>query len=130
MTAYQITVAKARDAESSTVPGQVARRVLKGVFLQDVSDDQLPKLTNVMHWLYGTGWGAVYGIVAGTSRPSVALGGPLFGSAVWGTSLVELPALQLAPPVWEYGAKEAGLDWSYHLVYGLGVAAAFAALDR
>ena len=38
--------------------------------------------------------------------------------------------MKLAPPVWEYPAKEAALDLSYHLVYGLGSAADYAALNR
>jgi uncharacterized membrane protein YagU involved in acid resistance len=54
----------------------------------------------------------------------------LFGTTVWGASLVELPAMKLAPPVWEQPPAEVALDLSYHLVYGLGVAAAFAVLDH
>ena len=53
-----------------------------------------------------------------------------FGTAVWLTSLVQLPAMKLAPPVWECPPEEAALDLSYHLVYGLGVAAGYATLER
>jgi hypothetical protein len=33
-------------------------------------------------------------------------------------------------PPWKYPAKELAVDLSYHVVYGLAVAAAYAALDR
>ena len=42
--------------------------------------------------------------------------------------MIELPAMKLAPPVWEYPPLELVLDVSYHLVYGATVAAAYAAL--
>ena len=38
--------------------------------------------------------------------------------------------MKLAPPVWEYPPKELMLDASYHLVYGVAVAGAYAVLDR
>lgn len=53
-----------------------------------------------------------------------------FGTAVWGASLVELPAMGLAPPVWEMPSTSIALDLSYHLVYGAGVAAGYAAVNR
>jgi len=55
-------------------------------------------------------------------------GGLAFGTLVWGASLLELPAMKLAPAVWEYPPLELALDVSYHLVYGVAVAAAYAAL--
>ncbi len=38
--------------------------------------------------------------------------------------------MKIAPPVWETPPLEVALDLSYHLVYGIGVAGAFALLDR
>ena len=45
-------------------------------------------------------------------------------------SLVELPAMKLSPPPWEQPPAELALDASYHLVYGMAVAAAYRLLDR
>jgi hypothetical protein len=130
MTAYQVAVAKARDSESSTMPAEVAKRIIRGVFQREVSDEQTETLNNAMHIAYGTGWGALYGLAQGTLDAGVMRHGTTFGAIVWGASLIELPAMKLAPPVWEYPPVEAGLDLSYHLVYGLGVAGAYAVLDR
>ena len=129
-TAYQVAVAKARDSESSEVPAEVGKRVIRGVFRRRFDDDNTEELNNAVHIAYGTGWGAAYGIPAANRAWSPTRSGLAFGSAVWGASLVELPAMKLAPPVWEQPPLEVLLDLSYHFVYGLGVATAFALLDR
>ncbi len=38
--------------------------------------------------------------------------------------------MKLAPPMWEYPPLELALDVSFHLVYGAGVAGAYAVLSR
>jgi hypothetical protein len=129
MTAYQTAVIKARGSEASTTPAEVGKRVIEGVFHRRVPDDAMGALNNVMHVLYGTGWGSIYGIVHGSSGRGALRDGLAFGTAVWLTSLIELPALKVAPPVWEYPPKETALDLSYHLVYGLGVAGGYAAIE-
>ena len=54
--------------EQAPVPAQVARKLanLAGI---DPGPERIPLLTNIMHWGYGTGWGAVYGL-AGKWRVS------------------------------------------------------------
>ncbi len=128
MTAYQLAAAKAMGSGSSNVPGEVGRRVIEGVFQREVSDEQVEKLTNPVHALYGTSWGALYGIVQASLRPRARRHGAAFATLVWGASLVELPAMGLAPPVWQMPPQTIALDYSYHLVYGLAVAAAYSAL--
>jgi hypothetical protein len=128
MTAYQAAVANARDSEPSTIPAEVAKRVVRGVLHRDVSEERTELLNNAMHWAYGTGWGGIYGLAQATIHARTVRHGVVFGALVWGASLVQLPAMQLAPPVWDTPPAEAGLDASYHLVYGVAVASAFAAL--
>jgi hypothetical protein len=130
MTAYQTAVLKARGSQPSSTPAEVACRIIEGVLQREVPPDRMGELNTAMHVLYGTSWGAPYGILA-ASRPRGVVGkGLLAGLAVWAASLVELPAMKLAPPPWEYPPAELALDASYHLVYGLGTAAAFRALSR
>lgn len=129
MTAYQLAAAKAMGSGSSNVPGEVGKRVIEGVFHREVSDEQVEKLTNPVHALYGTSWGVLYGLVHSSLRPSSGRHGLAFGTGVWGASLVQLPAMGLSPPVWEMSPQTIALDLSYHLVYGLGVAAAYAAIE-
>jgi hypothetical protein len=97
MTAYQTAVAKLRGTEASTVPAEVGKRVIRGVFHRRFDEDQAPLLNNAMHWAYGTGWGAAYALTDGIHLPVIPRGLG-FGMLVWGACLLELPAMKLAPP--------------------------------
>jgi Predicted periplasmic/secreted protein len=130
MTAYQLAAGQAMGSGPSNVPGEVGKRVLEGVFQREVSDEQVEQLTNPVHVIYGVSWGPLYGIVQSSLSRGSGRHGLAFGTAVWGASLVQLPAMKLAPPVWEMSPSSIALDLSYHLVYGIGVAAAYAAIDR
>jgi hypothetical protein len=144
MTAWQMLAAKLQSSdqpqpqldqsqdpwEQAPAPAKVAKRVGEGVFRRDVSPDLIPLLTNVMHWGYGTGWGIVYGVSTTGRDPSTARRGAAFGTAVWASSYLQLVPMGLYEPPWKYPPKELALDLSYHLVYGLGVAAAFRVVDR
>jgi hypothetical protein len=130
MTAAQTAYLKARGEEPSTTPAEVGRRIVEGVLQRDVPEERMGALNNVMHWLYGTGWGVLFGL-SRACRGAAPLGdGARFAGVVWGASLVELPAMGLAPPVWEYPPDQLASDFGFHLVYGVGVATAYAVLDR
>jgi hypothetical protein len=47
--------------------------------------------------------------------------GARFAGVVWGASLVQLPAMGLAPPVWKYPPQQLASDVAFDLVYGVGV---------
>jgi hypothetical protein len=140
MTAYQLAVARAQGKPLGTpvphrwadapVPAQVAKKAADAVGQgKRFTRDDVPLLTNAMHWLYGVTWGAFYGVAAGAAKPDPVAGGVAFGTGVWGAAYAELVPLGLYKPPWKYPPKELALDLSYHLVYGLAVAAAYAALD-
>lgn len=116
--------------EEASTPAKLARRVIEGVFRRDVPPEWIPALTHGMHWSYGTGWGAVYGMLHETRRPSSRLrAGLAFGAGVWAMSYVELIPTGLYEPPWRYPASQVAFELSYHLVYGIGVAGAYAALE-
>jgi uncharacterized membrane protein YagU involved in acid resistance len=116
--------------DAASAPAKVAKRIGEGVFQREVSPDLIPLLTNVMHWGYGTGWGAVYGIAAGGRQVGTVRAGAAFGTAVWASSYAQLVPMGLYEPPWKYPPAELALDLSYHVVYGLGAAAAFRVLAR
>ena len=104
-------------------PAQVAKRIADAAGQgRRVTREDVPLLTNAMHWLYGLSWGAAYGAV----RPN----GLVFGTGVWAAAYAELVPLGIYKPPWKYPAKDLAIDWSYHAVYGVTVAAAYAALER
>jgi uncharacterized membrane protein YagU involved in acid resistance len=84
-------------------------------------------MNNVTHWAYGIVWGAQFGLIA-ASRPPRRLRGPMFGTLVWLSGYVVLPLAKLYQPLWKYDAKTLAKDWSGHLAYGTGTAAAFRVL--
>lgn len=116
--------------EQASAPAQVGRKILEGVFDREVSADRIGLLTNVMHWAYGTSWGAVYGMVQSSRSDHATRDGLAFGTGVWAMSYVELVPMGLAEPPWKYPAKDMAMELSSHLVYGAAVAAAHAAMDR
>jgi hypothetical protein len=54
--------------------------------------------------------------------------GAALGLGVWTASLVELPLLGVAPPVWRRPPRAIAADLGFHLVYGFAAAAALGLL--
>lgn len=115
---------------SAPAPAKVTKRLIEGLFRREVGPERIGLLTNVAHWGYGTAWGAVYGLLQGTLRMNPLARGLAFGSGVWAMSYVQLVPMGLYEPPWKYPATSLAKDLSYHLVYGVGVAAAYQRLDR
>lgn len=112
--------------EQASVPAQVARKLILRLTGRDVPPDKIGALTNVVHWGYGVGWGAVFGLTAGAGRSAMIRRGLVFGTGVWGASYVLLVPLGFYEPPWRYTPEELAMDLSYHLAYGGGVGAAYA----
>jgi hypothetical protein len=131
MTAAQTLYLRATGGEPSDTPAEVGQRIVEGVLQRGVPPERRPLLNTAMHWSYGMSWGAVYGIAAGSARsqPGVVAGGLTFGLAVWAASLMHLPAMKLAPPLWKQPPSAIAPDLGFHLVYGLGVAAGYRVLS-
>lgn len=108
--------------EDAPVPAKVARRIVGGVFHEELPAERIGLATNVMHWGYGSGWGAAYGVLADSLGRSTPRGGLAFGTLVWLSSYAQLVPMGLYEPPWEYEPQELVLDPSYHLVYGSTVA--------
>ncbi|MDQ6748859.1 MAG: DUF1440 domain-containing protein [Candidatus Dormibacteraeota bacterium] len=117
--------------EAASAPAKVAKRIGEGVLQRPISPDLIPLLTNGMHWGYGTSWGTVYGIAAGSARSAPGLtAGAAFGTMVWLMSYIQLVPMGLYDPPWKTPPQVLALDLSYHLVYGAGVAGAYRLLKR
>ena len=115
--------------QNAPAPAQVGKRLVEGLFKVELPPTRARLVNNVMHWAYGTLWGALYGIVAG-SQPKQQVGEGLpFGAAVWASDYVILPAAKLYKPIWKYDAKSLAKDLSGHLIYGLATATAMRLLS-
>jgi hypothetical protein len=114
-----------QDWESAPAPAKVAKRLIEGVTQQELKADKARLANNATHWATGIGWGAAYGVLAGSLPARKVRYGLLWGTVVWASSYVVLPALGLYKPIWEYDATTLAKDLSIHLVYGVTTATAF-----
>lgn len=115
--------------EQASMPAQVARRIIEGVFHQEVSPELVPALTHGMHWAYGTAWGAVYGPIQGTFPGRPLRRGLLFGTGVWIMAYLQLVPMGLYEPPWRYSAKDLATELGFHLAYGCGVGLGYRGLE-
>lgn len=126
MTASSALEAKLRDREGSTVPLDAASKVLG---FQPVGEKEKARLSTMVHWAYGTLWGAPRGVlaVAGMAAPAATL---VHLGAVWGSEVTMLPTLGVAPPLKDMAPAEVAIDVWHHLVYATATALALSYLDR
>jgi hypothetical protein len=126
MTVVQMIEMKLTDRPPSKAPAEAVEKTL-GIELRD--ETQKKRVANVTHFVYGTAWGE--------ARSGLALAGLRGAPAslvhlglVWGAALQMLPALGLAPPVREWGAKALAKDLLLHAVYAGTVGLVFDRLER
>jgi hypothetical protein len=126
MTLSSTAEARLRKREPSTVPAAAARKLLG---LEPLEPEAAGKLSTVVHWGYGTSWGTVRGVFAmlGMSGPVAAVA---HFTAVWGSELVMLPALDVVPPIRKWSRKDLAIDIVHHLVYVTATNVAYTTLNR
>lgn len=126
MTVSSSVEAKLSGRGASTAPADAAKKVL-GV--EPTGEDEEARFSNLVHWGYGTAWGAAHGVLGEIGLSGKAATGAHL-ALVWGSEQVILPKLEVAPPVWESGAKAVATDLFHHLVYATATGLAYEALDR
>ncbi len=111
---------------ASETPAEAAEAVLD---VEPGSEAAQARFSNLVHWGYGTGLGAVRGLLesAGVSGfPATAAHFAL----VWGSEQVVLPALNVSAPVFKYGGKATATDFLHHAVYATATGLAYSYLER
>ncbi len=126
MTISSTLEAKLNDRDPSSAPADAAGKVL-GVQPRD--PESKARFSTVVHWGYGTGWGAVRGVYAAAGLPGPAATAAHFAT-VWGTSMVMLPSLGVAPPPSEWGGRELVTDAFHHAIYAIAAGVAYSFIDR
>jgi len=87
--------------QASSAPADAAAKVL-GV--KPKAEAEKARFATVVHWAYGTAWGALRSVL-GAAGPSGPVAGGAHFAAVWGSGLVLPPRLGVAPPVGKWGTK-------------------------
>lgn len=117
---------KLRDRGASNAPAEAVEKVFD---VEPEDEEAETRLSNLTHWGYGTGWGAVRGLLPVLGLRGWPATAAHFG-AVWGTAAAMLPSLDVAPPIKQWGVKEIAIDAWHHAVYAAAVGLTFRALDR
>jgi hypothetical protein len=126
MTVSSTIEQKLRERAGSTAPADAAMKVLG---IEGFCDDGAKsRFSNLVHWSYGTGWGVPRALLdaAGLDAADATV---VHGGALWGSEQVMLPALGVAPPLWEWGATEVAIDALHHVVYTAATSVAYEALS-
>lgn len=116
--AAKLSKAKLPQGEDATE--KVAAAVAKQVAGQRLSRLGKKKGGKIVHFAFGAGTGALYGLLAERFSPVELGAGALFGIAVYaGAHALVVPALGLAPGPAENGAIKEAPELASHVVYGL-----------
>ena len=126
MTVSSTLEMKIRGRPASSAPATAASKVL-GV--EPTGEKEKERFSNVVHWGYGTGWGAARSVLGVLGLSGTGASAAHF-AAVWGSEQVMLPTLGVVPPFWTWGAKEVAIDAFHHIVYVAATSAAYELLDR
>ena len=124
ITLSQMVEMKLTKRAPSTMPADAASKTLD---IQPTSEPAKERLSKQVHWSYGTGLGVARGIMnlAGLKGWPATLA---HFTAVWGGSMLMLPALHLAPPVRERKPKLLLIEGLHHAVYAVAAGLAFDAI--
>ena len=126
MTISSTVEAKLRGRAFSSAPADAAAKML-GI-KEFESDAAKARFSTLVHWGYGTGWGVARGVMRALGV-SPAASTPAHFASVWGSALVMLPALDVAPPAWRWSKEEVAIDVFHHAVYATVTGLAYELLD-
>ncbi|MBF9255592.1 hypothetical protein I2I11_20000 [Pontibacter sp. 172403-2] len=117
MTVAQMIEMKITGRPPSDTPYKAVSKVLG---IEAKSDEDKEKLSNIIHWMYGSAWGIPRGLLAASGAEGAAGTGAHF-AAVWGTEIVMLPSLGVAEPITKWKPKAIVQDILFHAVYAVTV---------
>ena len=115
---------KVRGRSASNTPAQA---ICKSLGLETVSEESQERLNNLVHWGYGTAWGAARGALESSGVHGAAATAIHF-ALIWGAEQVLLPRTGAVPPLTEQPTKEIAIDALHHWVYAQATGTAYDAL--
>lgn len=108
---------------------KLAGKIAEGVFEKPLDEDAKQVAGQPIRWSYGAGWGAVYGIAQSSLRLPHFLHGSIFGTLVGVVASTLVPAMGLTPPPTSQPMPKNAMQFGMHLLYGWVTALAFHVLS-
>jgi hypothetical protein len=127
MTISSTIEAKLRGRAFSTAPAKATQKLLGIKEFESPRDEA--RFSDLVHWGYGTSWGIACAVLRELGLPR-AVATPAHFAAVWGSALVMLPSLDVAPPVYLWEGEDVAIDVFHHLVYAAATGLAYDLLDE
>ena len=126
MTAAQMAEMRLSKRPSSPTPAKAVEKVFS---IRPVDEEAENRLNWVVHFGYGTTWGACRGLLGafGLRGPAATA---LHWASVQSTEYLVVPRLGLAPPVTKWGAKAVFMDMAFHVIYAISAGLVFDTLHR
>ncbi|GAB3165552.1 hypothetical protein [Telluribacter humicola] len=124
ITISQMIEMKITKRKGSDSPTKAVSKVLD---VKPVNKDKKPKVIQEIHWTYGTSWGVPRGLISLAGLKGLPATAVHFAS-VWGTELLMLPSLDVAPPVQEQEPKTIAIDAMHHAVYAIATGLVYDAI--
>ena len=113
ITVSQMIEMKLTKRPPSSAPAEAVSKVLD---VEPTEEEKKEKVSQGVHWTYGTTWGIARGLISLTGLRGIPASFIHF-TAIWGAALVMLPSLKLAPPIQEEDAQSIAIDILHHAVY-------------
>lgn len=111
----------------------VARRFVEDFMKRGpLTEEQKKKAGTLVHYLFGAGWGGLYGLVrASAPGRAIPAAGAGYGLLVWAVAYtVLLPAFRLGPRPRAYPPRHHAYAIAAHIVYGLATQLAYRSARR
>lgn len=126
ITISQMIEMKLTKRPPSTAPAKAASKVLN---VKPADDSKKEKVSQEVHWSYGTSWGIVRGLISlsGLKGLPATL---IHLAAIWGTAQVMLPSLKLSPPINKEAPETIGIDVLHHTVYAVTAGIVYDAIKK
>lgn len=126
VTASMTLEQKLRSQPENTLAADAVQEVLD---IRPADEPAKLRLARSMHWLYGTAWGGVRGLLGGLGLLGMA-GDAAHFAAVSGTAMGMPAALGVAPPPQEQPPSAMAGATVHHAVYALATGMAYRLLER
>jgi putative membrane protein len=99
---------------------RAAQAIAKRTVNRPLTREELEAAAPLLHYLFGSVLGAVYGGLVERARETPLLSGAAFGTAVWvGADEIAMPALGLSSSNADYPLEAHAQSFAAHIVYGI-----------
>jgi len=124
ITASQLIEMRITKRKASNAPADAVKKTLH----IESTPGNLEEFANEVHWVYGTSWGVMRGLLSMAGLNGFAAT-TLHMASIWGTAVTIQPKLDIAPPLSEWAPKDIAIDLLHHAVYAVVAGLVYDAME-